>query len=217
MKGYKKLATGKQIRAGRVLLGWEAKELARLAGVTERSILNCERGDNRPKITTMEKIVKAFTIAGIEFIEGEGVKHRTDDVEVFTGRERFNEFTDLVYRHLCNHGGDVCISAVDETLFAKYRNDFEGYTRRMKDLVGSGKVRVRILANIGHFRSEFAQYRRQKAENATPVAFYTFGDCFALISFAREPAPYVVLHRGSPFTAAWIESFNRAWEAAERP
>ncbi len=41
------MATGRQIRAGRALVGWDAKDLAAKARVSERSILNHERGDNR--------------------------------------------------------------------------------------------------------------------------------------------------------------------------
>jgi transcriptional regulator with XRE-family HTH domain len=208
------LATGKQIRAARVLLEWEAKELADRTGVSVRSILNFERGEGRPKPATMEKIIKAFTVAGVEFIDGEGLRRRTNDVEVFEGHDRFHDFTEFVYAYLRQHGGDVCISAVDERLFIKYRREPELYRQRMKELVDSGKVIVRILAEESKFNSLFAQYKRLPKQNSVPVSFYAFGSCLALISFAHNPSPHVVLLKSTPFADVYRQSFNEQWAKA---
>jgi hypothetical protein len=122
-----------------------------------------------------------------------------------------------VYNELAQHGGDVCIHAGDETLFRKYRRDFEAHKRRMSELVESGRVTVRIIASKSQFRSTWAQYRFQVDQGIAPTAFYAFGDCLALISFASDPAPYVVLHKTGPFAATFRASFETAWATAPMP
>ncbi len=211
------MATGRQIRAARALVDWDAKDLATKARVSERSILNHERGDNRPKPETMERVVRAFDEAGIEFIEGEGVRRRSSDVEIFEGHDRFHDFTEFVHNFLQQHGGDVCIKAVDERLFLKYRREPEVYRLRMKELVDSGKVTVRIMAEESKFRSLFAEYRKLPRTRTDPISFYAFGNCLALISFAHNPTPHVVLLKSTPFAEAYRQDFNDQWRRAEVP
>ena len=209
------MPTGKQIRAARMLVEWEAETLAKLTGISRNAILQIERGEFRARPSTSEKITRAFEDAGIEFIENEGIRRRPEGIEIFEGHERFDEFTDYVYHYLKNNGGDVCISASDERLFNKYRKEPEQYRQQMKALVEGGKVRVRILADESNFNSVFADMRKLKSPSAAPTSFYAFGLNLALISFAHQPTPHVVLFRHSPFAAAFRQSFEAAWDAAE--
>jgi transcriptional regulator with XRE-family HTH domain len=207
--------TGKQIRAARILTGWDANDLGELAKLSRNAVLQIERGEFRPRPATAERISRAFADAGIEFIENEGVRRRPDGIETFEGHERFHQFTDYVYSYLKDNGGDVCISVGDERLFIKYRKEPEQYRANMKALVASGKVRVRILAEKSNAASVFAEIRKLKSATAAPTSFYAFGRNLALISFAHQPPPYVALFRNSPFADAFRQSFETAWDNAE--
>lgn len=209
------MPTGKQIRAARVLAGWEAGTLAKLAKISHTGLLQLERGEFRARPATADKIVRVFADAGIEFTENEGVRRTPVGIEIFEGHERFHEFTDYVFQHLKAHGGDVCISATDERLFNKYRKEPEQYRQSMKALVNSGKVRVRILAEKSNFNSIFADMRRLRTQSAAPTSFYAFGQNLAMISFAHQPPPYVALFRNTPFAAAFRQSFEASWDNAE--
>ena len=198
-----------------MLVEWEAETLAKLAGLSRNAILQIERGEFRARPSTSEKITRVFADAGIEFIENEGIRRRPEGIEIFEGHERFHAFTDYVYQYLKDNGGDVCVSASDERLFNKYRKEPEQYRRNMKTLVEGGKVRVRILADESNFNSVFADMRKLKSQSAAPTSFYAFGLNLALISFAHQSPPYVVLFRNSPFAAAFRQSFEAAWDAAE--
>jgi transcriptional regulator with XRE-family HTH domain len=211
------MATGTQIRIGRVLAGWDAKTLAELTGLSKESILNIERGTFRARPATMEKILRVFDDAEIEFTENEGVRRRPEGVEIFVGHERFHEFTEFVYQHLVQYGGEVCISASDERLFLKYRKEPEVYRQRMKALVDTGRVKVRILAEESNFNSIFAEMRKSAQKGTAPTSFYAFGKCLALISFAHTPSPYVVLLKSGPFAEAYRQAFNESWGLAEIP
>ena len=89
--------------------------------------------------------------------------------------DRFHDFTEFVYEHLNRFGGDVCISAVDEGLFLKYRKDPELHRKRMKELVERGDVTFRILATESKFNSIFAQFKWQPKQSVVPTSFYAFG------------------------------------------
>ncbi len=212
------MITGRQLCAARGLAGLESAELARLAGVSRNTISSLETGKRTPHDGSLEKLVRAIeTNTDVEFTENEGVRIRSSDIEVFQGPHRFEEFTDFLYDYLKRKGGEVCISAVDEGLFSKYRRDPELHRRRMKELVDSGRVSVRILASKSKFTSTYAQYRSQPAYGDVPTSFYAFGNCLALISFAHPPAPYVVLHKSGPFAEAYRQAFDMTWRSAKEP
>lgn len=212
------MITGRQIRAARALLGWDTQFLAEKADVSRNMISKVENGHVTPRDGSLEKITRAFeTDGGVEFTENEGVRFRPSDIEVYQGDDRFEEFTDFLYDYLKKKGGDVCISAVDEGLFAKHRKDPELHRQRMKDLVDSGRISVRIIATQSKFTSAYAVYRWQPRQSSVPTSFYAFGDCLALISFSHDPAPYVLLIKSGPFAEAYKQAFNVAWENAKEP
>jgi hypothetical protein len=65
--------------------------------------------------------------------------------------------------------------------------------------------------------SSWAQYKWQSKQSAVATSFYAFGDCLALISFAHETPPYVVLLKSGPFAEAYRHAFEIAWQAAKEP
>jgi transcriptional regulator with XRE-family HTH domain len=211
------MPTGRQIRAARMLLDWDAIDLAEHVGMSRVSIQNIERGEAQPKAETIEKIVRAFADVGIEFIENEGLRRRQNGVEIFEGQDRFNKFYDFLYDHLKQHGGDVCLSVVDEHLLAQYRKDPDIHRKRMKELVARGDVTFRVLATESDFVSAYAQYKWQPRQSAAPTSFYAFGDCLALISFVHTTPPYVVVIQSAPLAEAYRQAFETAWTNAKPP
>lgn len=67
-----------QLRAARALLGMDQKTLAKLAGVSLPTIQRMEasQGNVRSNVDTLTKVVSAFDIAGVEFLNigGRGVR-----------------------------------------------------------------------------------------------------------------------------------------------
>jgi transcriptional regulator with XRE-family HTH domain len=56
-----------EIRAARAVLGWSQTELARRTAVTHRAIYCIEQNIVRPRTQTEERIIEAFTDAGLRF------------------------------------------------------------------------------------------------------------------------------------------------------
>ena len=209
---------GKQVRAARVFANWDAEELAARARLHKESILNIERGLSVMRGDTEKKIVRAFGIVGIEFIENQGVRCKPNDVQIFKGAAQFDDFYDFIYDHLKHHGSEMCVSVTDERLLAKYRADPDLHRRRMTELKAKKDISFRVIAAEGEFKSDYATYKRKpKNHSAAPTSFYAFGDCIALISFVGQDAPKVVLVQDAALASAYKESFEIAWVSAEKP
>jgi predicted transcriptional regulator len=73
------MISAKQIRAGRALLGWTAQELAKNAGTSIDVIQRLETEKvsvTQARMGTIQKIVGALTNAGVDLLNGDGVRMR---------------------------------------------------------------------------------------------------------------------------------------------
>lgn len=66
------LITSSQCRAARAMLEWSRAILAKASQVSERTIVDFERGARTPQASTKLAIKAAFEKAGIEFIDENG-------------------------------------------------------------------------------------------------------------------------------------------------
>lgn len=214
------MITGRQIRAARALLGLSQDELAKFAGLTKQGISKIEDSSVQPREGTLADIMRAINERGIEFTENQGVRFKPKGLEVYEGPDRFDDFYTFLYEHLKTHGGDVCLSVTDERLLSKYRKNSAIHYERMQDLSDRGIIKsFRILANKSNFASKYPYnlYKWQPDSSLSPTAFYTFGECLALISFAQEPTPYVVVLQSPPIASSYRQAFDIAWAAAAAP
>lgn len=65
--------TASQCRAARALLMWTKEDLADRAGVARGTVVDFERGSRPTKRSTIEKLQRALTSAGVEFSAPAGV------------------------------------------------------------------------------------------------------------------------------------------------
>jgi transcriptional regulator with XRE-family HTH domain len=77
------MTTGRQIAAGRTLLGWTQARLARESGVSPASVQRAERAEGIPNMqtTSLFAMVRAIERGGVQFIDagessGVGVRLR---------------------------------------------------------------------------------------------------------------------------------------------
>jgi transcriptional regulator with XRE-family HTH domain len=216
------MITGRQIRAARGLLGWDAVELATKAGLTRETVSKIENDSVQAREDTLARILRAFDQNGIEFTDNSGVRLKPQNVETFEGKDGFFSFYNFVYDHISNYGGDVCVTGVDEKLFVKYQGDFADiHMDRMAKIVEKHKnFKMRILVEEGDYNfvaSSYAHYKWQSKKDFLPTSFYVFGDQLALISFTHEPAPLVILIKSACFAEAYRHSFDLAWASASEP
>jgi transcriptional regulator with XRE-family HTH domain len=80
--------TPTQLRAARALLNWSQKDLGRMSSLCPETIRNIENRRFNPAPATVEKITRAFTSRGVEFIED-----RTMQGVVIISKARQKSFT----------------------------------------------------------------------------------------------------------------------------
>ncbi len=59
---------GRQIRAARAMLGWSREELLKASGISMSALLRMEGALADSRSSTLNKVVKALSLAGIEFV-----------------------------------------------------------------------------------------------------------------------------------------------------
>ena len=59
---------GRQVRAARAMLGWSREELLDASGISMSALLRMEGNMADSRSSTLNKVVKALSLAGIEFV-----------------------------------------------------------------------------------------------------------------------------------------------------
>lgn len=59
---------GRQIRAARAMLGWSREDLLQASGISMSALLRMEGALADSRSSTLNKVVKALSLAGIEFV-----------------------------------------------------------------------------------------------------------------------------------------------------
>jgi len=59
---------GRQIRAARAMLGWSREDLLEISGISMSALLRMEGGLADSRGSTINKVTKALTKAGVEFV-----------------------------------------------------------------------------------------------------------------------------------------------------
>jgi len=221
------MITGPQLRAARGLLGWNREELAQFAKVSPETVKNIETGTFRPQAETEQKIYRAFAERDVHFTDYEGVQLRKDTVTRYEGVDGFKKFMDSVYEvakdPVSATGGDkpICISSVDDRLFAKYLGDYLPiHIKRMNELKGlSTHILIHdkphtLTAEESKGQS-YREYRRLPEQIVGNVPFYVYGDKLAILMFEGANAPQIVVIGSALVAKAYREQFNVIWKAAK--
>jgi transcriptional regulator with XRE-family HTH domain len=208
--------TTAQIRGARGVLNWSQADLAERTGISATSIGSIENGQTSPRASTLHSIQKAFETGGIEFIGRDGVRLKTGEVRVFTGRTGYLEFYEHVYETLSKSPGQVLVSNVDERDFAKWHGELGmDHLEKMSSLSG---ITYRILIREGdnYFpASSYAEYRWIPKEQFASVPFYVFGKKLAIMLFDNEPT--IILLDYPAVAQAYRIQFEAMWSQAMVP
>lgn len=133
---------GKQIAAGRALLGWSAAELGQHAGLTKDSIHKLEKGDHHPRDTTIAEITSAFASGGVEFTE-RGVRFTDDTIKVLEGDDAYLRMLDDIYYTLQKSGGEVLFFCADDRAAREGEHEIE-------ERIRAAGIRFRCLIEAGN-------------------------------------------------------------------
>jgi len=109
-----------QIRAARALLDWSQAELVRAARLTPAALSRLETGLAKGRSHTLERLEETLTQAGIEFLEGEGVRFRRKSVSIvqYDGADAIQKMQDDIFTvMLSSPEKEMVLNGVDERKF----------------------------------------------------------------------------------------------------
>lgn len=210
--------TGNQIRAARALMNWSQSDLGEKAGLWGPTIANIESGKTAPNKATLEKISNVFTDHGVEFLDGEGVKKKTDAVLTLSGESDFGRFYDLVYDAAKTACGQIFISNIDERAFDKLVTSEFGrfHHHRMEQIRRKIDFRTLVKEGDDYLPAEgYSKYKWLDADKFADTPFYVFGDYLGIIIMLDKPM--IVLIKNKKAADLYREKFLIQWDSAKKP
>lgn len=94
------MITGRQIRAARALLGWDAATLAERAGLTRETVSNVENGLTQGRGNTLDKMQRVFETSGVEFVADRGVALKNENYRLLEGSDCYLKLLDEIFHTL---------------------------------------------------------------------------------------------------------------------
>jgi DNA-binding XRE family transcriptional regulator len=216
------MSIGRQISAGRGLLRWSGSVLAEKAGLTRDTINKIESDAVQPREGTVADIIRVFNENGVEFTENSGVRLKPQGVEILVGQDGLQRFFDGVYEHTKQHGGTIVQLGIDENLFWAMGTEFsEVHRKRMATLLHERKD-VKVLAilcegDTNFVASDYNQYRWIDKSIFSPVPFYIYGECLAIMNFQTIPSPTIIVHKFAAITNSYRRQFDAFWKISRDP
>lgn len=203
------MPTGKQIRAARVLLDWDAVDLAAKVGLRRETILAIEKDQAQPRSSSTDKIVRVFSDSGIIFNGERGVELRDDTVRVLEGEDVYLNLLDDVLLTLKNGG---------EALFAFICNRLSPAAVVEKQVVLRQRgIKFRALIEDGdtycyYPLDEYRTIPKARFHNNTMVIY---GEKVAAIVTDRRKSAIIIHNR--IFSNSHRSMFEMMWEVGGKP
>lgn len=211
------MITPGQIRAARGLLRWSQGDLGEKAGISVPAIANIEMEKQQPTIATLEKIERAFTLAGIEILANGGVAPKQADITTFKGKIGFEQFMDDVYETARDVGGDICLHNAKPSHWDKWLGDdwFEMHKKRMHELKGKYTLKITCVEGdqLETTSSSYAEYRWISRSLFSDRAFYCYGNKLAFLNISDADIQIIVLDQPE-FAEGFKGIFEIIWENA---
>ena len=137
-----------QLRAARSLHNWSQADLAKKSGYSLPTINNIERGLYEAHSATINDIIQTFEQAGVQFIDGPGVKIENDcfQIKAYEGEDALYHLFTKIGLALEKSEDVLYMSGLDEALLKKGTK--EGDLKTLFVRLGK-KVPVRVLCHKG--------------------------------------------------------------------
>ena len=210
------MITSRQIRAARGLLEWSGDDLADKADITRGQLSKIESNLVQAQERTLISIAEVFDKHGIEFLEGDGVKMRQQDVRVFSGKTGYRQFLDHIYITLKNGGRIRQFNMSDDSTVA-FADD---YVKAHLVLMGQiDDLDAKVLTNEGDtaFRAAYCTYRWMNKEDDDVAPFYLYGDYFMLPLYESSHKRDWISIKSKLLVDRYTRQFDRYWAKASVP
>ena len=204
-----------QMRAARGLLGWHQKDLARMAGLSELSVINFENNKTTPHQGTLDKIAAAFELAGIGFTPTR-VEMKENSFTILSGEGWYSRMLEDIKRTFDmmppKAGKEEIIFYADER-----RNTPEDL-EKAKVLQKKGvKSRFFIEEGNTYIPGDLSRYRCLPKEHYNNNgSVYCYGDKVAFVKQTREKGEVHIL-RNALLTTVILNLADLLWDELPQP
>lgn len=197
-----------QLRAARSLLNWSQTELSKKSGYALATINNIERGQYQAHPQTLNNIVQTFEEAGIQFIDGPGVRIDISSfrIKCYEGSDALHYLFKKILASL-EQGGELYICGIDEKMLkTTAAQEIKLMQTHLKK-----EVTVHILNNRSCSAGlTFHNLKKKVVTDDVPlIPFICYGERIAIILMGNPI--YVAIMYNKKLSEKYIAQFNYIW------
>jgi transcriptional regulator with XRE-family HTH domain len=207
--------SAEQIKMARANLGWSREDLAFRAHVSEASIRNAEM-KLKTSYKSIEAMRHAFEIDGLEFLENDGVRRRTDWIKVYEGPDSVDTFMEEFLKTVKEGGREVLAVMKSQEMLAECLG-IAGNCN--PDRVN----RIILNANIKCLLSEETvlavpmpdfEFRAIAKYPAGPCSYFVYGNKYATVFRVKDDTFRFTVFNWIDEVQSYRNSFYDVWKIA---
>ncbi|MBV8061548.1 MAG: helix-turn-helix domain-containing protein [Alphaproteobacteria bacterium] len=206
-----------QIRAARAILDWSQEELAAKTDLSITTIRKIESGHISPRDSTNDKIRDVFELAGLEFMDGNGVRERSHDITIYEGEDGARKFQDDVYHTGIQHGGEIVQvwSMEMRRKFIQFLGSHrQSHIDRMMIVQNIIRIKCILTEDQHHMNSPIIEYRYLPRSYVDCVPFYVYGNKFAVFDILANKEGRMIVVQSKAIADTYRLQFKSMWEKA---
>jgi transcriptional regulator with XRE-family HTH domain len=206
-----------QIRAARALLDLNQNELAKLAGISMRTLNTLERAAVAPRMETLRALQAVLEARGIEFLPDHGVKLRSERLDVIKieGSHSVEKFLDDITDQLKESGGEVLFNGIDDRKFVNILDSSitDRYFRRLHKYNITERLLMREGDTFFVAHPTYCRWVREKIFGR--MTHIVYGDSTSFLFW--DPSPRLIIIRNPALAETFRNQFNAHWQEAIVP
>lgn len=207
------MISSKQALLARTLLNLKQEEVARALGMAHTTLSNIENGVSDPPASRLLKLQSFYEEAGIEFIEGNGVREKQNYVQRYHGVDGFRQFMDDVYETAKIFGGEICLFNSKPSMWYQWLGEdwYQMHSHRMQELGEAIRIRITVQQGEDFFILSSAEHRWFPKDRWKGNIFYAYGPKLGFLDFSNDDVRITVLNQPA-FAESFRVLFDIAWE-----
>ena len=204
-----------QIKAARSLLNWSQEDLAKKSGYSLATINNIERGQYEAHSATMADIIQTFEQAGVQFIDGPGVKIDEVDfrIKAYEGEQALGLLLSKIGLALEESENEsLYISGIDEGVL-KQKTVEKDLKKLFKRLGKDVSVRILCHKNQSDALGFFNFQKKIVADTVPLIPCFLYKNRVALVTL-QNPVHVTILYNES-LAEVYKALFNHLWNTSK--
>lgn len=202
-----------QLKAARSLLNWSQSDLAQRSGYSLPTINNIERGQYEAHSVTMDDIIQTFEQAGIQFIDGPGVRidNSAFQVKCYEGSDALHYLLTKIGLAFGEEGGELYLSGLDENIL---QEKAEKDLKKLQKKLGKNVV-VKTMCHKSQSNSLIFQNMQKKvvSDSVPLVPCFIYKNRVAIVML-KNPVHVAILYN-EQLVEHHTKLFNYLWQTAK--